>query len=187
MRWTTSPGGEWCTCCALGIGGVGWSSGAGTPPSDRALAAHRTENIELARISAIPVTRYRYRGSKIPLPGLLERPDGTDRGELGALRGARRVRRAVWGTDRQQRRHRASGRLNQELGFGVGMTRWRRLEEWNRAGVWRRLHEVLPAELHGAGKLDWSRAVIDSSHVRATRRGRKVVGATRRTLRRPRL
>jgi transposase len=61
--------------------------------------------------------------------------------------------------------------LPQELGFGSGMTCWRRLEEWNRAGVWRRLHEVLLAELHGAGRLDWSRAIVDSSHVRALRRG----------------
>ncbi|MFC4859387.1 IS5 family transposase [Actinophytocola glycyrrhizae] len=63
--------------------------------------------------------------------------------------------------------------LPQELGFGSGMTCWRRLEEWNRAGVWQKLHEVLLAELHGAGKLDWSRAAIDSSHVRAARRGPK--------------
>jgi len=63
--------------------------------------------------------------------------------------------------------------LPQELGFGSGMTCWRRLEEWNRAGVWRKLHEVLLAELHMAGQLDWERAVIDSSHVRAARRGPK--------------
>jgi transposase len=63
--------------------------------------------------------------------------------------------------------------LPQELGFGSGMTCWRRLEEWNRSGVWQRLHELLLAELHAAGKLDWSRAVIDSSHVRAARRGPK--------------
>jgi len=67
--------------------------------------------------------------------------------------------------------------LPQELGFGSGMTCWRRLEEWNAAGVWQRLHELLLAELHGAGKLDWSRAVIDSSHVRAARRGPKAVRA----------
>jgi len=63
--------------------------------------------------------------------------------------------------------------LPQELGFGSGMTCWRRLEEWNAAGVWQQLHELLLAELHAAGKLDWSRAVIDSSHVRAARRGPK--------------
>jgi transposase len=63
--------------------------------------------------------------------------------------------------------------LPQELGFGSGMTCWRRLEEWNRAGVWQKLHELLLAELQAAGKLDWSRAAIDSSHVRAARRGPK--------------
>jgi transposase len=67
--------------------------------------------------------------------------------------------------------------LPQELGFGSGMTCWRRLEEWNAAGVWRRLHQLLLDELHGAGKLDLSRAVIDSSHVRAARRGPKAVPA----------
>lgn len=67
--------------------------------------------------------------------------------------------------------------LPQQLGFGSGMTCWRRLEEWNRAGVWQLLHELLLAELQGAGKLDWSRAAIDSSHIRAARRGPKVVRA----------
>jgi transposase len=67
--------------------------------------------------------------------------------------------------------------LPQELGFGSGMTCWRRLEEWNRAGVWQRLHELLLAELQVAGKLDWTRAVIDSSHVRAARRGPKAARA----------
>ncbi|GAA2341651.1 hypothetical protein GCM10010170_025260 [Dactylosporangium salmoneum] len=67
--------------------------------------------------------------------------------------------------------------LPQELGFGSGMTCWRRLEAWNRAGVWQQLHELLLAELQGAGKLDWSRAVIDSSHVRAARRGPKAARA----------
>jgi transposase len=64
--------------------------------------------------------------------------------------------------------------LPQELGFGSGMTCWRRLEEWNNAGVWHRLHRILLDELHGADKLNLSRAVIDSSHVRAARRGPKV-------------
>lgn len=67
--------------------------------------------------------------------------------------------------------------LPQELGFGSGMTCWRRLDEWNEAGVWQRLHEALLAELNAAGKLDWSRAVIDSSHARAARRGPKAVRA----------
>ena len=63
--------------------------------------------------------------------------------------------------------------LPQQLGFGSGMTCWRRLEEWHRAGVWQRLPELLLVELQAAGNLDWSRAVTDSSHVRAARRGPK--------------
>ncbi|MFJ3106153.1 IS5 family transposase [Streptomyces sp. NPDC086835] len=61
--------------------------------------------------------------------------------------------------------------LPQSLGFGSGMTCWRRLRDWNEAGVWQRLHEVLLAELNAAAKLDWSRCVVDSSHVRALKRG----------------
>ncbi|MER6532922.1 IS5 family transposase [Streptomyces sp900105755] len=36
--------------------------------------------------------------------------------------------------------------LPQELGFGSGMTCWRRLAEWTEAHVWPRLHEVLLAK-----------------------------------------
>ncbi|WP_200841612.1 IS5 family transposase [Actinomadura sp. K4S16] len=63
--------------------------------------------------------------------------------------------------------------LPQELGFGSGMTCWRRLAEWHQAGVWERLHRLLLEELHAAGQLDWSRALIDSSHVRALKGGPK--------------
>lgn len=44
--------------------------------------------------------------------------------------------------------------LPQELGPGSEMTCWRRLRDWNRAGVWRRLHEVLLAELNAAARLN---------------------------------
>ncbi len=67
--------------------------------------------------------------------------------------------------------------LPQELGFGSGMTCWRRLRDWNEAGVWQRLHEVLLARLRGAGQLDLSRAVIDGSHIRALKGGPKPVRA----------
>lgn len=67
--------------------------------------------------------------------------------------------------------------LPQELGFGSGMTCWRRLRDWNAAGVWQRLHEVLLDELRAADRLDLSRAVIDSSHVRALKGGPKPGGA----------
>ncbi len=61
--------------------------------------------------------------------------------------------------------------LPKDLGFGSGMTCWRRLRDWNEAGVWQRLHEILLAELNAAARLDWSRCVVDSSHVRALKGG----------------
>jgi transposase len=57
--------------------------------------------------------------------------------------------------------------LPQEMGCGTGMTCWRRLKEWQDQGVWRRLHEVLLERLNCADQIDWSRAAIDSSQVRA--------------------
>ena len=57
--------------------------------------------------------------------------------------------------------------LPPELGFGGGSTCHRRMDEWQRAGVWERLHAVLLAELRAAGELEWSRAVVDGSHVQA--------------------
>jgi transposase len=57
--------------------------------------------------------------------------------------------------------------LPQEMGCGSGMTCWRRLRDWQEAGVWQRLHELLLAKLRNAKQVDWSRAVVDSSAVRA--------------------
>ncbi len=54
-----------------------------------------------------------------------------------------------------------------ELGFGSGATCYRRVNDWQRAGVWHRLHELLLARLRAAGEIEWSRAVADSSHVQA--------------------
>src|SRR5213593_3228030 len=54
-----------------------------------------------------------------------------------------------------------------ELGFGSGSTCYRRLVEWQQAGVWEKLHALLLAELRAAGEIEWSRAVADSSHVQA--------------------
>jgi len=57
--------------------------------------------------------------------------------------------------------------LPQEMGCGCGMTCWRRLAEWHKAGVWQKVHEILLARLNTADQIDWSRAVADSSSVRA--------------------
>ncbi|MEU2269777.1 IS5 family transposase [Streptomyces olindensis] len=54
-----------------------------------------------------------------------------------------------------------------ELGFGSGQTCWPRLGRWHEAGVFDRLHRLLPAELHAADALDWSRACVDAPHIRA--------------------
>jgi transposase len=63
-----------------------------------------------------------------------------------------------------------------ELGFGSGVTCWRRMDEWQKAGVWEKLHALLLARLRAAGEIEWSRAVVDGSHVQAKkgapRRGR---------------
>jgi len=63
--------------------------------------------------------------------------------------------------------------LPAECGWGCGLTCKRYLRRWQRRGVWRRLHEVLLAELNGADRIDWSRALIDSASVRAPRGGRE--------------
>ncbi len=52
--------------------------------------------------------------------------------------------------------------LPQELGFGSGMTCWRRLLDFNEAGVWQRLHALLLSELRAADLPDFSRAAVDS-------------------------
>lgn len=57
--------------------------------------------------------------------------------------------------------------LPQELGYGSGHTCWRRLDEWQQAGVWEQLHALLLACLRAAGEMEWSRAVVDASHVQA--------------------
>jgi transposase len=43
--------------------------------------------------------------------------------------------------------------LPQELGFGSGVTCWRRLEEWTKAGVWPQLHRELLERLRAADQI----------------------------------
>jgi len=63
--------------------------------------------------------------------------------------------------------------LPQEMGCGSGMTCWRRLAEWQRKGVWNKIHCVLLERLREADQINWSRAAVDSTSVRA------VFGGTR--------
>jgi transposase len=55
--------------------------------------------------------------------------------------------------------------LPQEMGCGSGMTCWRRLKEWNEAGVWERLHLLLLERLGEAEQIDWERACVDSASI----------------------
>ena len=63
--------------------------------------------------------------------------------------------------------------LPQEMGCGSGMTCWRRLREWQEAGVWERLHRVLLDRLGEADQIDWERASLDSASIPAKRGGQK--------------
>jgi transposase len=69
--------------------------------------------------------------------------------------------------------------LPQELGCGSGMTCWRRLRDWQDAGVWDSLHQALLDRLGEADRLDWSRASLDTASVPA-KRGASAPGRIRR-------
>lgn len=70
--------------------------------------------------------------------------------------------------------------LPQELGFGSGMTCWRRLCDWQELGLWKQLHSALLSQMRRAGQLDLSRASIDAASVASPRGAHRQV-PTRRT------
>jgi transposase len=59
--------------------------------------------------------------------------------------------------------------LPPELGCGSGVTCWRRLRDWQEAGVWDQLHHVLLDRLGETDRIDWSRASLDSASISAKR------------------
>ena len=63
--------------------------------------------------------------------------------------------------------------LPKEMGCGSGMTCWRRLRDWQKAGVWDKIHQTLLNKLRKANKIDFSRAIVDSASVRAVLGGKK--------------
>ena len=69
--------------------------------------------------------------------------------------------------------------LPQEMGCGSGSTCWRRLRDWQEAGVWGELHRVLLDRLGEADRIDRERASLDSASVSA-KRGAKRPGPIRR-------
>lgn len=70
--------------------------------------------------------------------------------------------------------------LPQEVGCGSGVACWRRLRDWQEAGVWNRLHRELLRRLREAGGIDCSRACMDSASI-AAKMGEPGRGRTRRT------
>jgi len=55
--------------------------------------------------------------------------------------------------------------LPKELGCGCGMTCWRRLRDWQKACVWKRLHVSALHKLRQYDQIEWERASIDSASV----------------------
>ena len=55
------------------------------------------------------------------------------------------------------------------MGCGSGITCWRRLRDWQEAGVWDALHRELLRRLRAVGGIDWSRACMDSASLAAKR------------------
>ncbi len=68
--------------------------------------------------------------------------------------------------------------LPKEMGCGSGSTCWRRLRDWQEAGVWEELHRVLLDRLGEADRIEWERASLDSASVSA-KRGAKRPGQIR--------
>ena len=66
-----------------------------------------------------------------------------------------------------------------ELGCGSGVTCWRRLDQWTRAGVWPRVHARLLRALAREGQLDAQLGIVDSQSMRAVFGGR-TLARTRR-------
>ncbi len=64
--------------------------------------------------------------------------------------------------------------LPAEMGCGSGVSCWRRLRDWQQAGVWDRLHALLLEKRRAAEKIDFSRVVVDSSSIRAVGAGEKL-------------
>ena len=61
--------------------------------------------------------------------------------------------------------------LPQELGCGCGMSCWRRLREWQEAGIWDILKQTLVHRLPYGEKLDWSRVDEDRQAKKAVADG----------------
>src|SRR5215203_2953308 len=69
--------------------------------------------------------------------------------------------------------------LPKQMGCGSGMTCWRRLRDWQAAGVFERLHRALLDRLGRANAIDFGRCSLDSASFPA-KRGANSPAPTRR-------
>jgi transposase len=51
--------------------------------------------------------------------------------------------------------------------YGSSTTLWRRLRQWEGAGVWERVWRAMLSSLDAQGKLEWAQAFLDGSFVPA--------------------
>lgn len=58
-------------------------------------------------------------------------------------------------------------RLPKELGFGSGMTCWRRLRDWQQAGAWAAIAERLARELPDGDRIDFDRVATTAADSRS--------------------
>ncbi|GAA0569500.1 hypothetical protein GCM10009533_72550 [Saccharopolyspora spinosporotrichia] len=63
--------------------------------------------------------------------------------------------------------------LPHEVAGCSGVTCWRRLRDWSEAGVFNAVHELLLDQLRALDRLDLNTVVVDGSHVRALKGGRR--------------
>ena len=63
--------------------------------------------------------------------------------------------------------------LPREVAGCSGVTCWRRLRDWTEAGVFEAVHELLLDQVRALDRLDLDTVVVDGSHVRALKGGRR--------------
>jgi len=108
----------------------------------------------------VPAALWREIESLIPVPARRFRYPGRKRySERACLEGILTVLR--WGIPWAE--------LPQIAGMPSGQTCWRRFDQWQRAGVWPLLVERLQKRLVQADRIDWQRAIVDSTIVPAKR------------------
>jgi len=62
--------------------------------------------------------------------------------------------------------------LPREMGYGSGMSCWRRLRDWQQANAWSRIQALLSVKLSAADCIDWARVDADAAPVSANRPAR---------------